>query len=223
MVDRMVEQRVLSYVHHKSRNSAEIALLGFKLGGTMKYAFVVSLISLASSIMVFGCASSQQAATPSPPLAPKWVMKTPGDSTSIYGVGVANIGSDAFFACQKAEDAARQEVAKLVVVRVKNLMDAFLQQHQDFVNMDSLGLVEFTQSVSRAVGQAALSGSLILEDWQDKEIKMMYALATITKMVIVRHVRNNVSAHSQTAFQRQKTDDALRAMDRALASWNVSK
>ncbi|MGA7160229.1 MAG: hypothetical protein WBZ48_04460 [Bacteroidota bacterium] len=189
----------------------------------MKYAFVVSLISLASSIMVFGCASSQQAATPSPPLAPKWVMKTPGDSTSIYGVGVANIGSDAFFACQKAEDAARQEVAKLVVVRVKNLMDAFLQQHQDFVNMDSLGLVEFTQSVSRAVGQAALSGSLILEDWQDKEIKMMYALATITKMVIVRHVRNNVSAHSQTAFQRQKTDDALRAMDRALASWNVSK
>ncbi len=174
-------------------------------------------------LLFIGCGSSQQSAAPPAPQAPEWVTKPPRDSSAIYGVGVANIGANVVLAREKAEDNARQEIAKVIDTRVKNMMDRFMQEHQDMINAASSTSVEFTRSVSRSVSQASLSGCQIQEVWQDKENRIMYALAIITKTDIVKQVKSNVAAQQQSAFLEQKTDDALKAMDKALENWDVTR
>jgi len=204
-------------------NFSEVSIQIIHLGGYMKNILAVGLIAFVAGVMIIGCGSSQQTAAPQAPLAPAWVTKTPRDSNAIYGVGVANVGANVVLARQKAEDAARQDIAKVMDTRVKNMMDAFMQEHQDMINPASSTSVEFTRSVSRTVSQAALSGCQIQEVWQDKDNKIMYALAVITKTDVVQQVKSNVAAQRQAAFLEQKTDDALKAMDKALENWDVSK
>jgi hypothetical protein len=189
----------------------------------MKNILVGAMIVLLVGMMFTGCGSSQQTAAPPAPQAPEWVTKPPRDSNAIYGVGIANVGVNVVLARQKAEDAARQEIAKVMDTRVKSMMDRFMQEHQDLVNAASSTSVEFTRSVSRSVSQATLSGCQIQEVWQDKDNKIMYALAIITKTDIVKQVKSNVAAQRQAAFLEQKTDDALKAMDKALENWDPNK
>lgn len=189
----------------------------------MKQILVAALLLFMVSLMTVGCGSSQQTAAPPAPQAPEWVTKPPRDSSAIYGVGIANIGANVVLARQKAEDAARQEIAKVIDTRVKNMMDRFMQEHQDMINTASSTSVEFTRSVSRSVSQATLSGCQIQEVWQDKDNRIMYALAIITKTDIVKQIKSNVAAQRQAAFLEQKTDDALKAMDKALDNWDVTK
>jgi hypothetical protein len=103
------------------------------------------------------------------------------------------------------------------------MMDRFMQEHQDMINTASSTSVEFTRSVSRSVSQATLSGCQIQEVWHDRDNRIMYALAIITKTDIVKQVKSNVAAQRQAAFLEQKTDDALKAMDKALDTWDVNK
>ena len=189
----------------------------------MKYTFLAAITILLFGVFVGGCGSSQQTAAPPAPLAPEWVTKPPRDSSAIYGVGIANVGANVVLARQKAEDAARQEIAKVIDTRVKNMMDRFMQEHQDLINAASSSSVEFTRSVSRSVSQATLSGCQIQEVWQDRDNRIMYALGVITRTDLVKQVKSNVAAQRQAAFLEQKTDDALKAMDKALENWDVSK
>ena len=189
----------------------------------MKNILVAAMTLLIVGMVLSGCGSSQQTAAPPAPQAPEWVTKPPRDSNAIYGVGIANVGPNVVLARQKAEDAARQEIAKVIDTRVKSMMDRFMQEHQDLINTASSTSVEFTRSVSRSVSQATLAGCQIQEVWQDRENKILYALAIITKTDIVKQVKSNVAAQRQAAFLEQKTDDALKAMDKALENWDVAK
>ena len=189
----------------------------------MKNILVATMMLLIIGMFLSGCGSTQQTAAPPAPQAPEWVTKPPRDSNAIYGVGIANVGPNVVLARQKAEDAARQEIAKVIDTRVKSMMDRFMQEHQDLINTASSTSVEFTRSVSRSVSQATLAGCQIQEVWQDRENKILYALAIITKTDIVKQVKSNVAAQRQAAFLEQKTDDALKAMDKALENWDVAK
>ncbi|MGA9408608.1 MAG: hypothetical protein WBW71_15855, partial [Bacteroidota bacterium] len=141
----------------------------------------------------------------------------------IYGVGYANIGPNVVLARQKAEDAARQDIAKVVDTRVKSMMDRFMQEHQDLVNPSSTTSAEFTRNVSRSVSQASLSGVQIEEVWQDFSNNIIYAKAVIAKNDVVQQVKNNAAAQKQAAFLEQKTDEALQTLDKALDTWDVNK
>ena len=214
---------VISMVKHYFLCDIGNSLTVINLGGRMKNILVAALVFILVGTMLFGCGSSQQTSAPPAPQAPEWVTKPPRDSNAIYGVGIANIGANVVLARQKAEDAARQEIAKVIDTRVKNMMDRFMQEHQDMINAASSTSVEFTRSVSRSVSQATLSGCQVQEVWHDRDNKIMYALAIITKTDIVKQVKSNVAAQRQAAFLEQKTDDALKAMDKALDNWDVNK
>ena len=103
------------------------------------------------------------------------------------------------------------------------MMDQFMQEHQDLVNTSSTTSADFTRSVSRSVSQATLSGVQIEEVWQDLANNIMYAKAFVTKTDVVQQVKNNAAAQKQAAFLEQKTDEALKTLDKSLDSWDVSK
>lgn len=212
-----------SVINHHFLCDIDNSFTVIKLGGRMKNILVAALVFIVVGTMLFGCGSSQQTSAPPAPQAPEWVTKPPRDSNAIYGVGIANVGANVVLARQKAEDAARQEIAKVIDTRVKNMMDRFMQEHQDMINTASSTSVEFTRSVSRSVSQATLSGCQMQEVWHDRDNRIMYALAIITKTDIVKQVKSNVAAQRQAAFLEQKTDDALKAMDKALDNWDVNK
>lgn len=182
---------------------------------------IIALLSL--MISVFGCGGSSQTAAPLAPQAPEWVTRPPKAVDAIYGIGIANVGPNVVLARQKAEDAARQEIAKVIDTRVKNMMDRFMQEHQDLVNTASSTSVEFTRSVSRSVSQASLSGVQIEEVWQDVANKIIYAKAVVTKTDVVQQVKSNAASQKQATFLEQKTDEALKTLDKALQNWDVSK
>ena len=230
MKDRTHREKLIHSYNTNSRSTVKIFLWEFdssftfiNLGGCMKNILVSVLLFAVIGTMLIGCGSSQQTSAPPAPQAPEWVTRPPRDSNAIYGVGIANVGANVVLARQKAEDAARQEIAKIMDTRVKNMMDRFMQEHQDMINTASSTSVEFTRSVSRSVSQATLSGCQIQEVWHDRDNKIMYALAIITKTDIVKQVKSNVAAQRQAAFLEQKTDDALKAMDKALDNWDVNK
>ena len=189
----------------------------------MRRIFTMTFTVLSILAAFAGCGGSSQTAAPPPPEAPEWVTKPPKAVDAIYGVGIANVGPNAVLARQKAEDAARQEIAKVIDTRVKNMMDRFMQEHQDLVNTESSTSVEFTRSVSRSVSQASLAGAQIEEVWQDNPNKIIYAKAVITKTDIVKQVKSNAEAQKQAAFLEKKTDDALKTLDKALENWDVNK
>jgi hypothetical protein len=171
---------------------------------------------------LIGCGSTQTAAPPAPQ-APGWVTHPPRAADTIYGIGYVNIGPNVVLARQKAEDAARQQIGKVIDTRVKSMMDQFMQEHQDLVNTSSTTSANFTRSVSRSVSQATLSGVQIEEVWQDLANNIMYAKAFVTKTDVVQQVKNNAAAQKQAAFLEQKTDEALKTLDKSLDSWDVSK
>lgn len=188
---------------------------------TKMFLLAITFLTIIASFI--GCGSSSQTAAPPPPEAPEWVTKPPRAVDAIYGIGMANVGSNAVLARQKAEDAARQEIAKVIDTRVKNMMDRFMQEHQDLVNVESSTSVEFTRSVSRSVSQASLTGAQIEEVWQDVSNKIIYAKAIVTKTDIVQQVKSNAAAQKQAAFLEKKTDEALKTLDKALENWDVNK
>jgi len=189
----------------------------------MRKTFMTAIALLTSITFFGGCGGSSQTAAPPAPEAPEWVTRPPKAVNAIYGVGMANVGPNAVLARQKAEDAARQEIAKVIDTRVKNMMDRFMQEHQDLVNTESSTSAEFTRSVSRSVSQASLAGVQIEEVWQDVSNKIIYAKAVVTKTDVVQQVKSNAAAQKQAAFLEQKTDDALKTLDKALENWDVSK
>lgn len=182
-----------------------------------------ALFGMIVAMIFAGCSPSAQTVSPFAPSAPGWVMKSPTESNALYGVGIANLGENVILSRQRAEDAARQDIAKAVDMCVKNMMDRFMREHQDVINPASQTAVDFPQSVSRSVSQAARTGCEIHEVWQDRDNNIMYVLAMMTKTEIVKQVKNNVAAQREATFLEQKTGDALKAMDAALEGWDLTK
>ncbi|HTR81560.1 MAG TPA: hypothetical protein VMM58_08005 [Bacteroidota bacterium] len=188
----------------------------------MKNLFCTAVASLLFGVGMNSCGPSQEAAAP-PPQAPEWVTKPPRDSDALYEVGSAKIDADVIRARRKAEDAARQEIAIILDARVKNVMDRFMQAHTDMINAASLPPDDFTRSVSRSISQSAFETSQIQEIWQDRDNRVIYALAVIAKSDIVKQIKSNVAARCRSVFLEQKADEVLEAMDVALENWDVNR
>jgi len=198
-----------------------------KEGKTMRY--LASLIlALAVAIFIAGCGGGpkERIAVPESP-APAWVNTPPTAVDAIYAVGAANVGANPVLARNKAADAARQELGRIIQTKVKSLLDNFMQEHQEFINnQGTITSEEFTRSVSRSVSQATLAGSQIVEFYYDKDNKIYYALAVLRKNDIVNEIMrsmNEAQRQKKTAFVEQKAEEALKILDKELEKWDLSK
>lgn len=192
----------------------------------MRYLFSLTLTLLVGFALV-GCGGGgERTAVPGPP-APEWINNPPTAVDAIYAVGAANVGANPVLARNKAADAARQELGRIIQVKVKSLLDNFMQEHQEFINnQGTVTSEEFTRSVSRSVSQATLAGSQIVEFYYDKDNKIYYALAVLRKNDIVNEIvrsMNEAQRQKKTAFVEQKAEEALKLLDKELEKWDLSK
>lgn len=191
----------------------------------MRYLASLTLILLVGFVLI-GCGGGERSVSPGPK-APEWVNNPPTAVDAIYAVGAANVGANPVLARNKAADAARQELGRIIQVKVKSLLDNFMQEHQEFVNnQGTITSEEFTRSVSRSVSQATLAGSQIVEFYYDKDSKIYYALAVLRKNDIVNEIVKNINEaqrQKKTAFVEQKADEALKLLDKELEKWDLSK
>ncbi|MFN3135485.1 MAG: LPP20 family lipoprotein [Candidatus Kryptonium sp.] len=191
----------------------------------MRYLTPLILI-FAVALFVAGCGGAKERVAV-PEAAPAWVNTPPTAVDAIYAVGAANVGANPVLARNKAADAARQELGRIIQVKVKSLLDNFMQEHQEFINTQgTVTSEEFTRSVSRSVSQATLAGSQIVEYYYDKDNKIYYALAVLRKNDIVNEIMrsmNEAQRQKKTAFVEMKADEALKLLDKELEKWDLSK
>ncbi len=192
----------------------------------MRY-FSSLILVVAVAIFIVGCGGAKErVAVPESP-APAWVNTPPTAVDAIYAVGAANVGANPVLARNKAADAARQELGRIIQTKVKSLLDNFMQEHQEFINnQGTITSEEFTRSVSRSVSQATLAGSQIVEFYYDKDNKIYYALAVLRKNDIVNEIMrtmNEAQRQKKTAFVEQKAEEALKILDKELEKWDLSK
>ncbi len=174
------------------------------------------------ALMIVGC-SSQQVTTPDKK-APEWVTgKLPGAPDAIYARGQGNMGANPVMARKRAEDDARQELGRTIESRVKNMMDQFVNDHQDFINTSNSASTSFSKSVSRSVSQATLVGSQIEEVWDDAGNKIIHALAIIRKTDLVNQIKAKAKDESPNALTEKKADEALKMLDKELEKWDLTK
>lgn len=198
----------------------------FKEEKIMRYIFsTIAILSFA--ILIVGCGGPKERTAIPESAAPAWVNNPPTAVDAIYAVGAANVGANPVLARNKAADAARQELGRIIQVKVKSLLDNFMQEHQEFVNnQGTITSEEFTRSVSRSVSQATLAGSQIVEFYYDKDNRVYYALAVLRKNDIVNEIMrtmNEAQRQKKTAFVEMKADEALKLLDKELEKWDLSK
>jgi hypothetical protein len=190
--------------------------------------YLASLIlAVAVAILIVGCGGPKERVAVPESSAPAWVNTPPTAVDAIYAVGAANVGANPVLARNKAADAARQELGRIIQTKVKSLLDNFMQEHQEFINnQGTITSEEFTRSVSRSVSQATLAGSQIVEFYYDKDNKIYYALAVLRKNDIVNEIMrtmNEAQRQKKTAFVEQKAEEALKILDKELEKWDLSK
>ena len=142
---------------------------------------------------------------------------------AIYAHGQANVGPNPVSARKKAEDDARQELGKTIEIKTKSLMDQFTMEHQDFVNTENTASVEYSRRVSRSVSQAELVGVQIQEVWQDDKNNVFHALAVINKNDLVGQIKAKAKQEATGSLLEQKTDEALKMLDKELEKWDMTK
>ena len=97
--------------------------------------------------------------------APDWAMNRPSVEGFIFGVGQAKKQNPSL-AKKVAAQRARDEIAASIKVKIESLVKDFMQESG--VGQQA-GALEFTQSVSKGVTDAMLTGAMIKEAYLAKD------------------------------------------------------
>jgi hypothetical protein len=154
---------------------------------------------------------------------PIWVDSPPVASDKVYAVGSANIGPNPVNARKKAEDDARQELGKSISIKVKSVMEKFTQEAIDLINTENASSIEITTEVSSSVTDATVTGSQIIERWEDKENKVYYALAVMDKTQIVKEIKTVMNDDTKKVFKEEKKEEGTKKLDDELEKWDLSE
>ncbi len=154
---------------------------------------------------------------------PDWVKKTPNSPDTLYAVGRANIGSNLVMAYKKADDAARNELGKILSVKVKIVFENFTKESNDLLNQETNSSTEITSEVTKSVTEVTLMNVIIVDHYQDEENNIMYSLAVMSKSQIVSQIKNVVNQDTKKYFQEDKKVTALNKLDDELEKWDLGK
>ena len=115
-------------------------------------------------LILEGCAAKMESGTTESRESrdvPEWATSRPSMEGMIYGVGQARKQNPSL-AKNVAAQRARDEVAAAVNIRVESLVKDFMQESGVGERAEAL---EFTQSVSKGVADATLTGAMIKETY----------------------------------------------------------
>jgi hypothetical protein len=115
---------------------------------------IVSAVSLACVMFLFGCGGSQKISKSN---APEWFLNPPKAADKLYGVGSAQ-KQNIQLAKEMSETRAKKEIAQVLSLKVQNLT-------KDFMSESGIGetaeATEFTQSITKTITDINLEGCTI--------------------------------------------------------------
>lgn len=139
---------------------------------------------------------------------PEWSLNRPATEGIIHGVGQAKKQNPSL-AKKVAAQRARDEIAATVKIQVESLVKDFMQESGIGDNAKAL---EFTQSVSKGVTDATLTGAMIKETFLAKDgtyfVLMEYSLDDVRRHAI-ESARQEEAAWNE--FRADQGFDALEA------------
>ncbi|MCA9539475.1 MAG: hypothetical protein KC620_11345 [Myxococcales bacterium] len=162
------------------------------------------------------CASSPAArdCVPDPP-KPAWVER-PGFHDHLAATGLARSKGGTAYARDKAMTAARDQIARMIDTRVRNLTDTFFREGE----IDGSGgrAEAFTKYVSRQVSTQTLAGSRPEQFWTNECTGEVAVLLVLDEGLVRRAMQSAASDGARELdivdAQAQK---ALRGLDEQLA------
>jgi len=155
---------------------------------------------------------------------PDWVKgKLPSEPNSIYAAGLANIGPNLVMARKKADDDARNEIAKILSVKVKSVFEKFTKESIDLLNPDVNSSTEISSEVTKSVTEATILNVSIVERYEDEENKIMHSLAVMKKDQIVTQIKEVVNEDKNKIFKEDKKIAALKILDDELEKWDLNQ
>ena len=159
---------------------------------------LLSLITLSGLIFLVSCGEkAKKAETVSPESkyaacfkgAPDWVLNESIEGAKLAAVGSAKIGKAGLqFAIEEAESAARDKLARMIEVRVKNMTKRFMQSigvgDQETVDRVSV-------QVSKQVSYATLRGARAVRKWISP-CDEVFVLVAVDPEVAKEMVKQNI-------------------------------
>ena len=163
----------------------------------MKRISVVVMVVLCSILMMVGCTEKKVETVASD--LPSWVLVPP--EGGICAVGSAKIGAAGTgFARTEAAASARDEIARILNVRVKNMFKNFTETTGvgDEQTVDKV-----TTSVTKQLAKVDLSGSIIKNVYRDLANKELYVLVAV-KPEVVKQVADTMRQAAVNSFKNEK-------------------
>jgi len=159
-------------------------------------------ICVALALVVMGCASPPPAPTPGKvtgnPREPLWVSSPssaePGCFTSV-GSSMRDLNPS--LTRKRAEDRARQELARTVEAECASLIKDFMQAHRDYGDPLASGSIEFTQFVSKTVAVSAINNSSVRNSWTNDQDASYWVLMGFSRADFYKSLQSTVARAAQ--------------------------
>ncbi|NTS77415.1 LPP20 family lipoprotein [Catenovulum sp. SM1970] len=153
----------------------------------MRYKHFSLLGLLSLCLLLSACSSTDKTHSNSRQSKPLWLSQTPQDSRYIYAIGIATITDSVATAQQRANDAARVELAKTIAVTLaadSQLHQAGNQQQFDY---------QVTENIQSSTSAENLQGVQLIESYHDKSNKTFYVLAAFDKAKAIALLEHEIA------------------------------
>jgi hypothetical protein len=170
-----------------------------------------------------GCSGSRSSTT-----VPKWVSKAGIYENAIVVAGIGE-GLDERAAKTKAELDGRKKIAESIQTQIKDLTTNFMEEASTEKVAESVRQ-EYFQEVTQSVTNVVLNGAQVEEYWppmgqaNGNRIKF-YAKVVMKKNSMVDEFKKKVqedAAQKKIKGVKASADEALKALDSAIAKWEKS-
>lgn len=182
------------------------------------------------ALMVFiGCGGGSSTSKKEDKL-PKWINKPGLYEDAILAAGIGE-GLSEQKAKSQAELSGRKKIAETIQTQIKSLTTNFIEEASTTTEKGSESAAqEYFQEISQSLTNVTLNGAVVEEYWPPLGMKegnkiKFYAKVVLKKSSLVDEFRKKVqedAAAKKIKGVKASADDALKALDKAIAKWEAS-
>lgn len=184
---------------------------------------------LIALMAVMGCGGGSKASKSEDKL-PKWINKPGLYEDAILAAGIGE-GLSEQKAKSQAELSGRKKIAETIQSQIKSLTTNFIEEASTTTEKGSESAAqEYFQEISQSLTNVTLNGAVVEEYWPPLGMKegnkiKFYAKVVLKKNSLVDAFRKQVqddAAAKKIKGVKASADDALKALDKAIAKWEAS-
>jgi len=153
-----------------------------------------------------GCASQRPVTVTSPSPRPRWVDTPPSSQEFFYGVGAAPATGYPAEDRQKADYAARVDIASQLKIKISSVVADLMQYKQTSAGKKTREeySAEYSQKISAIVDTTALEGSKIVQRWHDPQTDTYYSLASMSRLQFRARIKKQIENAQKLARDKYR-------------------